>query len=53
MNLATWDWPAIAADLDAGGCAVTPRLLTPAQCHDLAALYDQPDLFRSTIDMDP
>jgi len=49
--LAAADWPAIAADLDAAGCAVTPRLLTPAQCRDLAALYDQPDLFRSTIDM--
>jgi hypothetical protein len=49
--VAAADWAAIAADLDAGGCAVTPRLLTPAQCRDLAALYDQPDLFRSTIDM--
>jgi uncharacterized protein len=51
MSLATWDWPAITADLDAAGCAVTPRLLTPAQCRDLAALYDRPELFRSTIDM--
>jgi hypothetical protein len=51
MNLATMDWPAIAADLDASGCAVTPRLLTPAQCRDLAGLYDRPELFRSTIDM--
>jgi hypothetical protein len=49
--LAAADWPAITAELDASGCAVTPRLLTPAQCHDLAARYDQPDLFRSTIDM--
>jgi len=51
MSLATWDWPAIRADLDASGCAITPRLLTPAQCHDLAGLYDRPELFRSTIDM--
>jgi hypothetical protein len=51
MSLTTWDWPAITADLDAAGCAVTPRLLTPAQCRDLAALYDRPELFRSTIDM--
>ena len=51
MSIATWDWDAITADLDASGCAVTPRLLTPAQCRDLARLYDQPDLFRSTIDM--
>ena len=51
MSLATWDWESITADLDASGCAVTPRLLTPGQCRDLARLYDQPDLFRSTIDM--
>ena len=50
-GLAAADWEAIAADLDASGCAVTPRLLTPAQCRDLAVLYDQPDRFRSTIDM--
>jgi hypothetical protein len=49
--LAAADWPAISADLDAGGCAVTLRLLTPAQCRDLAGLYDRPELFRSTIDM--
>jgi uncharacterized protein len=49
--LAAADWPAISADLDAGGCAVTPRLLTPAQCRDLAGLYDRPELFRSTVDM--
>ena len=45
------DWQAIATELDAQGCARTPRLLTPAQCRDLAALYDKPELFRSTVDM--
>ena len=49
--LAAADWAAIAAELDASGCAVTPRLLNPAQCRDLAGLYDRPELFRSTIDM--
>ena len=49
--LAAADWPAITAELDASGCAVTPRLLTPAQCRELAGLYDRPELFRSTIDM--
>ncbi len=29
--LAAADWPAISADLDASGCAVTPGLLTPAE----------------------
>jgi hypothetical protein len=50
------DWQAIAAELDAQGCARTPRLLTPAECRDLAALalpapYGKPELFRSTVDM--
>ncbi len=50
-QLAAASWSAIAADLDASGCAVTPRLLSPEQCRDLASRYDQPELFRSTIDM--
>ena len=33
------DWPAISAELEVAGCAVTPPLLTPAQCRDLADLY--------------
>jgi hypothetical protein len=47
----TADWTAISAELDADGCARTPRLLTPAQCRDLTALYDKPELFRTTVDM--
>jgi len=50
-RLAAADWPAITAELDASGCAATPRLLAPAKCRDLAALYHQPELFRSTVDM--
>src|SRR5271156_5789248 len=49
--LAAADWPTISADLDASGCALTPRLLTADQCRYLAGRYDQPELFRSTIDM--
>ena len=49
--LAAADWPTITAELDASGCVVTPRLLTPAQCRELVGLYDRPELFRSTIDM--
>jgi hypothetical protein len=51
MSLATVDWSAISADLDASGCAVTPRLLTATQCADLIGLYDLPERFRSIIDM--
>ncbi|MBS2534985.1 2OG-Fe(II) oxygenase, partial [Catenulispora sp. NF23] len=45
------DWPAIAAELDSIGCAPTPQLLTPEQCRDITALYDRPELFRTTVDM--
>ena len=47
----TADWQAIAGELDADGCARTPRLLTPAVCRELAAQYERPELFRSTVDM--
>jgi uncharacterized protein len=50
--LAAADWAAITAELDVSGCAVTPQLLIPAQCGELAGLYDRPELFRFTIDMD-
>jgi uncharacterized protein len=45
------DWDAVAAELDAHGCALLPRLLTPAECARIAALYDEPARFRATIDM--
>ncbi|MEV2212191.1 2OG-Fe(II) oxygenase [Streptomyces sp. NPDC050997] len=45
------DWAALAEDLDTHGCATTARLLTPAECRDLAALYEKPELFRTTVDM--
>ncbi|MFF8726735.1 2OG-Fe(II) oxygenase [Streptomyces sp. NPDC015171] len=45
------DWTALAAELDAYGCAPTGPLLTPAECADLAALYDRTELFRTTVDL--
>ncbi|MEU6992162.1 2OG-Fe(II) oxygenase [Streptomyces sp. NPDC046465] len=45
------DWTALAAELDAHGCALTPQLLDPAECRRIAGLYDDPALFRSTVDM--
>lgn len=50
-TLARADWSSIGAELDAYGCAPTPRLLTPEQCGAVAALYDRPELFRTTVDM--
>ena len=41
----------IAEELDAHGCAPTGPLLTPGECATVAALYDEPDRFRTTIDM--
>jgi hypothetical protein len=45
------DWDALAAALDADGFALTPPLLTPAQCAEVADLYDRDDVFRSTVVM--
>ncbi|MFE7540692.1 2OG-Fe(II) oxygenase [Streptomyces platensis] len=61
-RVAAADWTALAGELNTLGCAVTPRLLAPADCRALSALYDGPaavdgtdpggrDRFRSTIDM--
>jgi len=44
-------WPAIHADLEVWGCALTPTILSSSECHELAGLYDRDDLFRSTVDM--
>ncbi len=45
------DWPAIAADLDAQGWAVTPALLTAQECEASAGLYQSGDRFRSKVVM--
>ncbi|MFF4343342.1 2OG-Fe(II) oxygenase [Kitasatospora sp. NPDC001540] len=45
------DWPALTEELNAHGCALTPRLLTPAQCRALAALYEETGRFRATVDL--
>lgn len=45
------DWPQITAELDSQGCAVLQSLLTPEQCHAIAALYPDDANFRSRIVM--
>jgi len=50
-RVAGTDWAALAAELDVHGSAPTGPLLTPAECGDLAALYEKPELFRTTVDM--
>jgi hypothetical protein len=45
------DWAAVAAEVDDLGCAPLPNLLTADECAHIAALYDEPDRFRATIDL--
>lgn len=45
------DWQRISADLDAQGCAVFEKLLTPDECRHLASLYPDDSRFRSRIVM--
>ncbi|MBB5940363.1 2OG-Fe(II) oxygenase [Streptomyces zagrosensis] len=45
------DWAALTDEVNAYGCALTPRLLDRDQCREIARLYEEPQRFRSTIDM--
>jgi hypothetical protein len=42
---------ALLAELDDVGCALLPRVLSTEECAAIAALYDDTERFRSTIDM--
>jgi len=46
------DWAAVAAEVGELGCALTPRLLTPAERGALAGLYDHEGRFRSVVNME-
>ena len=50
-RIAALDWTALAAQLDAYGCATTGALLTAQECARLAEMYASDDLFRSRIVM--
>ena len=50
-RVAAYDWVALASELDDNGAAVLPRLLTPAECADIASLYPHEQHFRSHIRM--
>jgi uncharacterized protein len=45
------DWPTIERELDAYGCAVASKLISPETCRELAALYPDDSRFRSRIVM--
>ena len=51
QRIETGDWTEAAADLDARGSAVIEKLITPAECQALAALYANDTLFRSRVVM--
>ena len=50
-RIATYDWKALAGELDGFGCAVLPKLLTPEECSGVASLYADESHFRSHIVM--
>ena len=51
QTVAALDWPALAADLDDYGAAVTSPLLSPDTCAALRADYARDELFRKQIVM--
>ena len=50
-RVAAVDWSQVGADLDAQGAALIERLIMPAECRALAALYPNETLFRSCVVM--
>jgi hypothetical protein len=45
------DWDRIADEVSERGLALTPQLLTAAECGQIKGLYDQDARFRATVDM--
>ena len=50
-RLTSLDWPQLAAELDAHGCAVIPGVLAPDECRALVESYGNDALFRSRVVM--
>jgi hypothetical protein len=51
-TVADWNWQQIATSLDTLGYALTPVILSPADCAELIALYGQPSAWRSHVEQD-
>jgi hypothetical protein len=47
-----WNWLAISTSLDEVGHAVTPTVLSAADCADLIAQYERPDPWRTRVEPD-
>nr|WP_211245850.1 2OG-Fe(II) oxygenase [Actinomadura oligospora] len=50
-ELGTLDWDGLFERLNDQGVALTPPLLSRAQCEEVTATFDDPGLFRSTVVM--
>jgi len=50
-RVAAADWAAVTAELDDYGCAPLPRLLTPAECAKIVALWQSPERFRAEVNL--
>ncbi|SER08963.1 2OG-Fe(II) oxygenase [Actinokineospora terrae] len=51
VGAAELDWAAVGSELDRNGFALTPPLLTPRECAEVRAMFDEPKRFRSTVVM--
>lgn len=51
VRVGGFDWPALTAEVNDFGMAQSAPLLNAAECRSISALYDEAQLFRSTIDM--
>jgi hypothetical protein len=51
QSLAAFNWQKIAADVTESGAAILHNLLPPASCESVANLYDDPQGFRSHVNM--
>ncbi len=52
QKTATLEWSCIAESLNDKGYAIIPQFLDNNQCNSLAALYDNPSLYRKTVVME-
>ena len=50
-ELPALDWSAVESQLDGSGFAITPTLITPEQCTELAEMFDDDARFRNTVIM--
>jgi uncharacterized protein len=50
-RVGSYDWNALAGELNAYGCAVLPKLVSARECAGMAALYPHDGHFRSHVHM--